>query len=365
MQVPRYILLIKEMLRHNKNEETRTHLQRALVAMETAATNMNVTIKHHETHVELSRLEEVFQMRVGLVKPGRSLIKEGMLRKCGSVEGKSMFGGTLERRSLFLLFNDMFLCASDHTLGPSRMRFAVPLHLLHVIEEGFQGTPNFRIVTPSKDMVLQAESEAEAQDWIQQIGAQITGFKNNPDLEKRSTEAELEFTLKRNPAKMGDIAIMSQYMEHVVNNEDSINAATSTIASGTFQSYVQTLRGQAPSSNASTMNSSENSPRDLNSELMTLPSLSFAASLSATTFSPRERVMENNASVSMSMSRATTASDGYGSGDNPEPTMQGYLSKRGDGIKTWKRRFFVVDTKFKLLRYFKDEEVFFAWNYST
>ena len=134
VQVPRYILLIKEMLRHVKNEDTKAHLHDALIAMETAASNMNVTVKHHETQAELTRLEEMFQMRVSLSKPGRVLIKEGLLRKSGGADGKSMFATTLERRSLFLLFNDMLICASDSQVGPCKMRFAVPLHLLRVIQ---------------------------------------------------------------------------------------------------------------------------------------------------------------------------------------------------------------------------------------
>ncbi|XXQ35937.1 DH domain-containing protein [Plasmodiophora brassicae] len=348
-RIPRYILLLKEMIRHTKADEVRANLQTALAAMETAASDMNLTIRHHETHLELIRAEEMFQMRLALNKPGRVLVKEGYLRKAASATDskQSMFASTLERRNLFLLFTDMLLCSSDNTLGPCRLRWASPLHLLQVSQETVGGALSFRLTSSFRDLTLCADAESDTREWITKLQQHIPEFANDPNQEKLSTEAELEFTLKRDPGKIQALSVMNQYRQsvasedthRVANNEYTLSRQTSTLgsprsdanSSDTIPMASMTVGDHALLRIPSPVPSDDSSSSSIDSggDLQMLP--------------PRNDLIE--AAALPSAPSSTTNH------------MEGYLSKRGDGIKTWKRRYFVADTgqSVKLLRYYKDE----------
>lgn len=53
----------------------------------------------------------------------------------------------------------------------------------------------------------------------------------------------------------------------------------------------------------------------------------------------------------------TTLHNAGSSSRSHQQAMTGYLLKRGNSIRTWKKRFFVSDPEAKILRYFTNEEV--------
>lgn len=155
--------------------------------------------------------------------------------------------------------------------------------------------------------------------------------------------------MKRDPGKIQALSVMNQYRQSVAsedthraaNNEYTLSRQTSTLgsprsdanSSDTIPMASMTVGDHALLRIPSPVPSDDSSSSSIDSggDLQMLP--------------PRNDLIE--AAALPSAPSSTTNH------------MEGYLSKRGDGIKTWKRRYFVADTgqSVKLLRYYKDESV--------
>nr|CAH0106554.1 unnamed protein product [Daphnia galeata] len=103
-RVPRYRLLLTELIAHTEEkEEEYTILNAALKQIEDVAHHINEQIREHENMQRMIRIQRsLAQGNPKIITPGRRFIKEGILRKV-SADSESA------HTRYFILFNDMLL----------------------------------------------------------------------------------------------------------------------------------------------------------------------------------------------------------------------------------------------------------------
>ncbi|XP_011630129.2 putative protein tag-52 isoform X3 [Pogonomyrmex barbatus] len=166
-RVPRYQLLIKEVLLHTPYEHKEyRHLQTCLVEIEKSAKHINTLIAQNEETQKLLNLQKCIVTSINLVKPGRILIKQGSLMRV-SRRGHSAY------RRYFILLNDTLLYCKGEPGASLNVSCVLPLNkcnLTCVLSKKL-----FRITCLHETFLLYSE-EDDSDEWIQSIQSAIKKY---------------------------------------------------------------------------------------------------------------------------------------------------------------------------------------------
>ncbi|XP_077263281.1 putative protein tag-52 isoform X3 [Temnothorax americanus] len=166
-RVPRYQLLVKQVLRHTPygHREYR-HLQACLVEIEKSARHINTLIAQNEETQKLLNLQKRIATSINLVKPGRILIKQGPLMRV-SRRGNSAY------RRYFVLLNDTLLYCKGEPGTSLSISCVLPLNkcsLTCVLSKKL-----FRITCLRETFLLYSEKD-DSDEWIQSIQSAIKKY---------------------------------------------------------------------------------------------------------------------------------------------------------------------------------------------
>ncbi|XP_012522558.1 FYVE, RhoGEF and PH domain-containing protein 2 [Monomorium pharaonis] len=166
-RVPRYQLLIKEVLQHTPYEHREyRHLQACLVEIENSAKHINTLIAQNEETQKLLNLQKCIVTSINLVKPGRILIKQGPLMRV-SRRGNSAY------KRYFVLLNDTLLYCKGEPETSLIVSCILPLNkcsLTCVLSKKL-----FRITCLHETFLLYSE-RSDSDEWIQAIQSAIKKY---------------------------------------------------------------------------------------------------------------------------------------------------------------------------------------------
>ncbi|XP_035722715.1 FYVE, RhoGEF and PH domain-containing protein 4-like [Vespa mandarinia] len=166
-RVPRYKLLLKEVLQHTPNKHKEYNLlQACLVEVEKAAVHINNLVAENEDIQRLLMLQKCIVNGVNLVKPGRKLIKQGTLMRV------SRNGDTAYRR-YFVLLNDTLLYCKGKPESSLTVRCVLPLNKCKV--ESVLSGGLFR-VTCLEEMLFLYSENGDSNSWIQLLQKAIEKY---------------------------------------------------------------------------------------------------------------------------------------------------------------------------------------------
>ncbi|CAL1686475.1 unnamed protein product [Lasius platythorax] len=166
-RVPRYQLLVKEVLQHTpyRHREYRS-LQACLVEIEKSAKHINALIAQNEEMQKLLNLQKSIVTSINLVKPGRILIKQGPLMRV-SRRGNSAY------KRYFVLLNDTLLYCKGEPETSLNVSCVLPLNkcsLTCVLSKKL-----FRITCLHETFLLYSEN-GDSDEWIQSIESAIRKY---------------------------------------------------------------------------------------------------------------------------------------------------------------------------------------------
>ncbi|CAM9738706.1 unnamed protein product, partial [Chrysoparadoxa australica] len=173
-RVPRYKLLLSELLKHTKDSHPDwVNLNVALTEITNAASKLNENARDHDRRQRVLDLQ--LQFKESLVTASRYLVQEGTLKKvCNNGPKKYKF----------VLFNDMLLYGTetlrgmllDKTIKKYRAHKMIPLEDCMVLD--YESSVGFVIANPSgKSFVALAASPAEKQSWLDSFSECFTALK--------------------------------------------------------------------------------------------------------------------------------------------------------------------------------------------
>lgn len=166
-RVPRYQLLVKEVLQHTpyRHKEYRS-LQACLVEIEKSARHINALIAQNEEMQKLLNLQKSIVTSINLVKPGRILIKQGPLMRV-SRRGNSAY------KRYFVLLNDTLLYCKGEPETSLNVSCVLPLNkcsLTCVLSKKL-----FRITCLHETFLLYSEN-GDSDEWIQSIESAVRKY---------------------------------------------------------------------------------------------------------------------------------------------------------------------------------------------
>ena len=159
-RVPRYKLLLKEVLKHTSPKEKEYNiLQASLAQIENVAIHINTLVEEYEDTQKLLELQKHIVSPVNLVKPGRKLLRQGPLMKV-SRRGNSSF-----RRHFVLLSDTLLYCKGDpeHSLTVCCLLPLKKCKIERVLSHGL-----FRVVCMQETLLLYSEN-GDSEAWIQAL----------------------------------------------------------------------------------------------------------------------------------------------------------------------------------------------------
>lgn len=166
-RVPRYKLLLKEVLRHTSPKEKNYNiLQNSLVQIENVAAHINSLVEEYEDTQKLLELQKHIVSPVNLVKPGRKLIRQGPLMRV-SRRGNSSF-----RRHFVLLSDTLLYCKGDpeHSLTVCCLLPLKKCKVERILSHGL-----FRVVCLQETLLLYSEN-GDSEEWIQSLQESVKKF---------------------------------------------------------------------------------------------------------------------------------------------------------------------------------------------
>ncbi|KAG2470569.1 FGD3 protein, partial [Polypterus senegalus] len=178
-RIPRYELLLKDYLKKLPEDAAdRKDAEKSLELIATAANHSNAAIRKME---KMHRLLEVYERLGGeedIVNPANELIKEGHLLKLSAKNGSA------QDRYLFLFNNMLLYCVPKLRLRGQKfsVRDKIDVAGMQVQENIKHNLPHtFTIVGKQRSLELQARTEEEKKDWIQEIQSTIEKHKQNSE----------------------------------------------------------------------------------------------------------------------------------------------------------------------------------------
>eukprot|EP00096_Caligus_rogercresseyi_P008821 TRINITY_DN2857_c0_g1_i2.p2 TRINITY_DN2857_c0_g1~~TRINITY_DN2857_c0_g1_i2.p2 ORF type:complete len:582 (-),score=238.73 TRINITY_DN2857_c0_g1_i2:2130-3875(-) len=246
-RIPRYKLLLEDLLKNTSpNHPDRTDLTKALLEIEGVARYIDNQIGEHENaRKTLDIQKSLLRGLPKILKPGRTLLKTGLLMKVPRSGG----GNGIQR--FFVLFNDTLLYCKVkgshthlHLPKPNSLECCCLLPLKHAKVETIVGNGVFKVTCKREELILySAEGPAEAEAWVEALKKTIGQLsKDASTLRKESSKREpmrRPEILKLRRESLSLILLMRKNKEkedHQVEENKSPSKkrpATSTPTSGT------------------------------------------------------------------------------------------------------------------------------------
>ncbi|XP_076681020.1 rac guanine nucleotide exchange factor JJ isoform X2 [Andrena cerasifolii] len=166
-RVPRYKLLLQEVLQHTPNKHKEYNLlQVCLVEVEKAARHINTLVEQHEETQKLLKLQKCITNPINLVKPGRKLIKQGALMRV------SRRGNSAYQRYFVLLSDTLLYCKGDPE-NSLTVCCVLPLNKCRV--ECVLSGGLFRVTCLNETLLLYSERD-DSSLWIEAIQSSIKKY---------------------------------------------------------------------------------------------------------------------------------------------------------------------------------------------
>lgn len=178
-RVPRYRLLLTELIAQSDPDEELDVLKAALDQVESVARHINEQIRDQENMQRMIRIQRsLANGRPRIVIPGRRFIKEGSLKKV-SAEGDSA------RQRHFVLLSDLLLycklrCGHLDSTGKGSLVCCCVLPLRHCRAEAVVGDGLFKVTCRDEEELLLCSSTAEeGRSWVETINAAAKQLEAN------------------------------------------------------------------------------------------------------------------------------------------------------------------------------------------
>ncbi|XP_015177252.1 PREDICTED: FYVE, RhoGEF and PH domain-containing protein 4-like [Polistes dominula] len=166
-RVPRYKLLLKEVLQHTPNKHKEYNLlQACLVEVEKAAVHINNLVAVNEDTKKLLNLQKCIVNGVNLVKPGRKILMQGNLMRVSR-------NGVTAYRRYFVLLNDTLLYCKGKPESSLTVRCVLPLNKCKVVSVLSGGL--FRVTCLEETLFLYSEN-GDSNSWIQMLQKSIIKY---------------------------------------------------------------------------------------------------------------------------------------------------------------------------------------------
>ncbi|XP_015521993.1 FYVE, RhoGEF and PH domain-containing protein 3 [Neodiprion lecontei] len=159
-RIPRYRLLLKEVLQHTSTKDKDYKiLQASLAEVEKAAAHINALVAEHEDMQKLLEFQKHINGTLNLVKPGRKLIRQGALMRVSR-------GGSASYRRHFVLLSDTLLYCKGDPESSLTVCCLLPLNkctIQRVLSGGL-----FRVTCLQESLLLYSEN-GDSEDWIKSL----------------------------------------------------------------------------------------------------------------------------------------------------------------------------------------------------
>ncbi|XP_011496634.1 PREDICTED: putative protein tag-52 [Ceratosolen solmsi marchali] len=165
-RVPRYKLLLKEVLRHTiPKQQDYIILQASLVEIEKVATHINFLVAEYEDAQKLLELQKNIVGQINLIKPGRKLIRQGPLMRV------SRRGNTSFRRHFVLLSDTLLYCKGN----PESLTICCLLPLNKCKVERVLSNGLFKVICIQETLLLYSEN-GDSEAWIEELQAAVNKY---------------------------------------------------------------------------------------------------------------------------------------------------------------------------------------------
>jgi FYVE/RhoGEF/PH domain-containing protein 5/6 len=176
-RVPRYALLIKEILKFTPNgHKDRIYLEDALTELGRATTHIDDTINQRKNYEQIIELQSLFVEEIHLTAPGRMLLKEGQLKRI--TRRGNIIGYT------FHLFSDTLIYSETTIGGKLKLHNAIDLSQSSIqsMSEEYAmelGVPvefakcAMKVFNASKSFIIYADTEKLKNEWLELISTSI------------------------------------------------------------------------------------------------------------------------------------------------------------------------------------------------
>ncbi|XP_014204695.1 FYVE, RhoGEF and PH domain-containing protein 3-like [Copidosoma floridanum] len=166
-RVPRYRLLLKEVLRHTTpRQKDYNDLQASLVEIEKVASHINALVAEYEDAQKLLELQKHISGRINLIKPGRKLIRQGPLMRV-SRRGNSSF------RRHFILLSDTLLYCKGSPEDSLTVCCLLPLNKCKV--ERVLSNGLFKVVCMHETLLVYSET-GDSEAWIEDLQGAVKKY---------------------------------------------------------------------------------------------------------------------------------------------------------------------------------------------
>ncbi|ELT96558.1 hypothetical protein CAPTEDRAFT_180983 [Capitella teleta] len=157
-RIPQYRLLLQDYKKHLTSEsDDYKDTEIALTIVSEVADHANQSMKYGDNLIKLLEIQNSLIGQFEVIRPGRCLIKEGILNKLSRKE--------MQPR-MFYLFNDVLLYTTP-VGGGFRLNNTLPLTGMKVIrptKEDFQN--EFSIISTQRSFTISASTSDEKEEWL-------------------------------------------------------------------------------------------------------------------------------------------------------------------------------------------------------
>nr|CAH7719837.1 unnamed protein product [Callosobruchus chinensis] len=193
-RVPRYKLLLMHLVELTKPfEEEYDRLTECLLKIDEAAEHINKVVEDHENTQRLLELQRYFRSgEPNVIKPGRKLIKEGILIKMSTKKGP-------KEKLYIVLMNDIMMfnkIKSEEPVNSLKCVSIFPLGKCRIVEVLDKGC--MKIVCQDEELILYHDELSETKIWIATIRDAIESHLNDRKTLRKDSSS-------RRPVKRKDI----------------------------------------------------------------------------------------------------------------------------------------------------------------
>lgn len=194
-RIPRYKLLIAEVLKHKPKDMNLPILQDAYEKISQVTMAINEHMRSTESRQAVLHLQNKFVNKVVLVSPSRKLVHQGRLRKLGRNNNSA--------KSHYFLFNDLLVRANKigwkfmlHSKIPLDGAFGARNVSWDVLVPNYQNTGAFgelriAVFSSTKSFILLPDNETDFQEWSNAFDKVIRHLKLSNSALQRDTLRQL------------------------------------------------------------------------------------------------------------------------------------------------------------------------------
>eukprot|EP00795_Rhopilema_esculentum_P002176 gene2176-17767_t len=166
-RIPSYRLLLIDYLKHLPEEsEDHKDINHGLQIVSQVANHINESMKEGDKFQTMLKLQTRIINSKEIVKPGRYLLKEGILNKLSRKEA--------QERMFFLLTDCLLYCEHAAVSNQYKLRQELPLAgMMLDVPESIDFNKELTIISPKRSFTVVASSKEERDEWVAAIQSAI------------------------------------------------------------------------------------------------------------------------------------------------------------------------------------------------